>query len=50
MVKLYSKQEEEGRRARGQQRQQQERERSQSKARKNAGKPSTAIQYWLDQR
>ena len=37
--------EEEGRRARGQQGQQQERERSQSRARKNAGKPSTAMQY-----
>jgi hypothetical protein len=42
--------EEEGRRARGQQRRQQERERSQSRAQKNARKPSTAIQYWLDQR
>ena len=42
--------EEEGRRARGQQGQQQEREKSQSKAQKNAGKPTTAMQYWLDQR
>ena len=41
---------EEGRRARGQQGQQQEGEKSQSKAQKNAGKPSTAMQYWLDQR
>ena len=41
--------EEEGRRARGQQRQQQERERGQSRAQKSTGKPSTAIQHWLDQ-
>ena len=40
--------EEERRRARAQQRQQQERERDQSRAQKSTGKPSTAIQHWLD--
>ena len=47
-LRAQAHREKEGRRARGQQGQQQERERSQSRARKNAGKLSTAIQYWLD--